>query len=62
MATTLQSAVESYARARNLSRGTRNEYAATVKKWVTWNHAIPIEQLSRRISENSSTGFTRKQS
>ena len=48
MSTTLQSAVESYARARNLSRGTRNEYAATVKKWITWNHAIPIEQLSRK--------------
>ena len=48
MSTTLQNAVESYARARNLSRGTRNEYAATVKKWITWNHAIPIEQLSRK--------------
>ena len=48
MSTTLQSAVESYARARNLSGGTRGEYAATVKKWSKWGHAIPIEQLTRR--------------
>ena len=48
MSTTLQSAVESYARARNLSRGTRNEYAATVKKWTQWGHAIPIKQLTRK--------------
>ena len=48
MSTTLQSAVESYARARNLSRGTRNQYAATVRKWIIWGHSIPIQQLSRK--------------
>ncbi len=48
MPTTLQSAVESYARARNLARGTRNEYAATVKKWTQWGRAIPIKELTRR--------------
>lgn len=48
MSTALQNAVESYARARNLSSGTRGEYAATVKKSTKWGHAIPIEQLTRK--------------
>ena len=48
MSTSLESAVESYLRARSLSRGTRNEYASTLRKWKLWGQSIPIEDLSRK--------------
>lgn len=45
MATTLKAAVESYLRAKTLSRGTRNEYFSTLRKWEQWGTVIPIEEL-----------------
>ena len=48
MPTTLSSAVESYLRAKPLSRGTRNEYASTLRKWEQWGGGMPIEDLRRK--------------
>src|SRR5262249_23313544 len=48
MPTTLNSAVESYLRAKALSRGTRNEYFSTLRKWEQWGGGVPIEQLRRK--------------
>ena len=39
---------ESYARAKGLSRGTRNEYLSTIRKWERWGGGGPIEQLRRK--------------
>jgi hypothetical protein len=47
MPTTLKSAAESYLRAKALSRGTRNEYLSTLRKWERWGGGIPVEQLRR---------------
>ncbi len=48
MSTTFKSAAERYARAKGLSRGTRNEYLSTIRKWERWGGAEPIEQLRRK--------------
>ena len=48
MPTTLKTAAESYFRAKALSRGTRNEYLSTLRKWEQWGGGIPIEQLQRK--------------
>jgi integrase len=48
MQTTLKTAVESYLRAKTLSRGTRNEYFTTLKKWEQWGGRVPIEDLRRK--------------
>jgi hypothetical protein len=48
MQTTLSAAVESYLRAKTLSRGTRNEYFSTLKKWDQWGGGTPIEELRRK--------------
>jgi len=48
MSTSLESAVQAYLRDRSLSRGTRKEYALTLRKWKQWGPAIPIEDLSRK--------------
>ena len=48
METTFKTAVESYWRAKTLSRGTRNEYASTVRKWEHWGGSAPIEELQRK--------------
>ena len=48
MSTTFKSAAESYARAKGLSRGTRNEYLSTLRKWERWGGGGPIEQLRRK--------------
>jgi hypothetical protein len=31
-----------------LSRGTRNEYDSTVRKWELWGGGVPIEDLCRK--------------
>jgi hypothetical protein len=46
--TTLKVAVESYLRAKTLSRGTRNEYFSTLRKWEQWGGGAPMEDLRRR--------------
>jgi len=48
MPTTLITATESYLRAKTLSRGTRNEYRSTLRKWEAWGAGAPIEDLQRR--------------
>ncbi len=48
MQTTLNAAVESYLRSKSLTRGTRNEYFSTLRKWAEWGGSTPIEQLRRR--------------
>ena len=48
MPTTLKTAAESYLRGKALSRGTRNEYLSTLRKWERWGGGIPIEQLRRK--------------
>lgn len=40
--------MESYLRAKTLSRGTRNEYFSTLRKWEQWGTVIPIEELHRK--------------
>src|SRR5712691_6103420 len=48
MRTTFNAAVESYLRAKTLSRGTRNEYFSTLRKWDQWGGGAPIEELRRK--------------
>ncbi len=48
MQTTLNAVVESYLRAKTLSRGTRNEYFSTLRKWEQWGGGVPIEELRRK--------------
>jgi hypothetical protein len=52
MQTSLSTAVESYLRARALSRGTRNEYVTTLRKWELWGAGSPIEELRRKDLRN----------
>jgi hypothetical protein len=48
MQTTLVSAVEGYLAAKTLSRGTRNEYFSTLRKWNDWGRGGSIETLQRK--------------
>jgi Phage integrase, N-terminal SAM-like domain len=48
MQTTLKAVVESYLRSKSLSRGTRNEYFSTLRKWAQWGGGAPIEELRRK--------------
>jgi hypothetical protein len=48
MQTTFRTAVESYLRTKPLSRGTRNEYSSTLRKWEEWRACVPIEDLRRK--------------
>ena len=48
MRTTLDAAAASYLRAKSLSRGTRNEYRSTLRKWDLWGLGVPIQRLQRR--------------
>jgi integrase len=48
MPTTLNAAIESYVRAKTVSRGTRNEYRSTVRKWEAWGLGASIEELQRK--------------
>ncbi len=48
MSIPFQVAVDSYLRAKTLSRGTRNEYRSTVRKWEQWGDGPPIEQLQHK--------------
>src|SRR5690349_3693478 len=45
MSTTFKAAVDCYLRAKTLSRGTRNEYFCTLRKWEAWGEGPPIEEL-----------------
>lgn len=48
MGTTLNAAAASYLKAKTLSRGTRNEYQSTLRKWDLWGHGVSIEELRRK--------------
>ncbi len=48
MTTTFKAAVDSYLRAKTLSRGTHNEYRSTVRKWEQWGGGSPIEALEHK--------------
>ena len=48
MRTTLDDAAASYLKAKAVSRGTRNEYASTLRKWEQWGGDVPIEELRRK--------------
>ena len=48
MPTTLNAAIQSYFRAKPVSRGTRNEYRSTLRKWEDWGAGTPIEELQRK--------------
>src|SRR6266545_8019633 len=48
MQTSLNAAVESYLRAKTLSRGTRNEYFSTLRKREEWESGVAIEELRRK--------------
>src|SRR5262245_62049035 len=48
MRTSFTAAAESYLRAKSLSRGTRNEYRSTLRKWDLWGSGTPIEKLQRK--------------
>ena len=48
MSTNLDTGVELYLRARNLSGRTQNEYLTTLRKWTLWGGGVPIEELGRQ--------------
>jgi len=48
MQTTLSAAIDSYLRMHPRSRGTRNEYHSTLRKWEQWGRGGPIELLQRK--------------
>jgi len=48
MRTTLDAAAASYLKAKTLSRGTRNEYRSTLRKWDQWGQGVPIQRLQRK--------------
>lgn len=47
MPTDLETAVKRYLRARNLSRGSRDSYLTTLRKWTEWGGGVPVEELRR---------------
>jgi hypothetical protein len=48
MRTTLNAVAERYLKAKTLSRGTRNEYFSTLRKWDLWGRGAPVEDLRRK--------------
>ena len=44
----LETTVESYLRHKELSRGTRKEYEATLRKWKLWSRNEPLVELNRK--------------
>ena len=48
MQTTFHAVVQAYLKAKNLSRGTRNEYFSTIKKWEQFGTDMPIEEWRRK--------------
>ena len=48
MLTNLETAVESYVRAKGLTRRTRDEHLSTVRKWKRWGGGVSIEKLTRK--------------
>jgi hypothetical protein len=65
MSTPFKAAVDSYLRAKTLSRGAHNVYHSTVRKWEQWGGGPPIEALQHKVlssrvpSPNSSRSSSR---
>jgi hypothetical protein len=47
MPTKFPAAVRQYTSSKRLSKGTKDEYKATVRKWLVWDTDVPVEELSR---------------
>ncbi|WP_145392213.1 site-specific integrase [Stieleria neptunia] len=47
MSTDFPSAARHYCIAKKHSKGTSDEYKATVRKWISWGQDVQLEQLSR---------------
>lgn len=47
MSTKFPAAVRRYCNGKKHSKGTSDEYKATVRKWIRWGQDVPLEQLSR---------------
>jgi hypothetical protein len=43
MPTTLESVVTKYLRSGSPAQRTREEYATTLRKWLRWGGAVPLE-------------------
>lgn len=48
MQTNLDAAVNRYLLSKTLSRGIRNEYISTIRKWEQWGCGVPIEEIQRK--------------
>ncbi len=48
MPTSLESAIQSYMRAKTLARGTRDEYVSTINKWKASGGKVSLEALGRK--------------
>jgi len=48
MRTTLDAVTANYLKAKTLSRGTRNEYHSTLRKWGQRGRGAPIQTLHRK--------------
>jgi len=47
MTLNFETLVNRYVQAKPLARGTRGEYACTLRKWKQWDRGVPIQDLSR---------------
>jgi hypothetical protein len=45
----LETTIEAYLTAKNLSRGTRDEYLATIRKWRQWRGDTTCVDLDRKM-------------
>jgi hypothetical protein len=48
MPTTLESIVTKYPRSGSPAQRTREEYVTTLRKWLRWGGAVPLEHLGRK--------------
>ena len=44
----LETIVKRYLTAKELSRGTRDQYFSTLRKWKLWGRTVPLEKLDRK--------------
>ncbi|MBD3676206.1 MAG: phage integrase SAM-like domain-containing protein [Planctomycetaceae bacterium] len=48
MSINLETTIEAYLKAKNLSQGTRDEYRATLRKWKQWRTDTPLVEIDRK--------------
>ncbi len=56
ISSTLEATFDQYAKAFNLSDGTRNEYHTTLSKWRQWGGELAINKIGRKKYATFSTG------